>query len=508
MASYEISGEFGVGGSTFGYAGAYINHKSWASSKESKLNYENKRCFFGSDKSNGFYYTYCSYIKLPVGKGFKITLAITGQNSYFSGYKGNKIMRTGYSLSAPAEGTERTSGKSNTPSGVTSFDFTMPITSSSATAYTTGTVTFDLPDEYSGKKVYFYFWGKDVTSSYSCFPFRKMTATLNYSSYTSVSDPSIKKVTPTMVDSSTKIKIYINPSSAGTSNNVAGYRVYYGSSSVTSNSSYVTVDPPSTDIITLRLSDVGSPSAGKKVYFGLQAIGSASGYNSKLSASSDYVIVNTPPRAPTVELYDDMISGSGASKTIGIKTLWAYDEDDEELTYYYACSSKPTTPSTGWKKVPADKEIECTSETPYIHFRAEDSCDYGPATYVKLTVNDGPTTVGVYSVTGEGYIGCDGPYYTRKISVAATGLDEYTYEWQYCYGTGANWKDLGEGKTLSNVELEEGTGEIWVRFTATDSFGDSHTIEGYRTGLRYLKSPTFAPPDAYDAGKDINITLY
>jgi hypothetical protein len=78
-------------------------------------------------------------------------------------------------------------GYKNNPAGLTIVNFTLPAVAQYGS--TTGTVTINLPDSYSEKKVYFYFWGKDASSIWTAHVFEKLEGTLTYTDYTAVSTP-------------------------------------------------------------------------------------------------------------------------------------------------------------------------------------------------------------------------------------------------------------------------------------------------------------------------------
>jgi hypothetical protein len=230
-----------------------------------------------------------------------------------------------------------------------------------------------LPDSYSGKKVYFYFWGKDVTTQYSAFSFKSLAGSVSYTSYTTVGGSYISTVTPKVMGKNGSCTLKISPASGGTNNPVKNYRVYYGTSKPTTASSYVTKTASSNNTITISYSDIGSPAAGTKIYFGLKAMGTVSGYDGSFSAyDSDYVIINSPPTKPTVALSSNTVPKNGAIEYITITSLSATDLDGDELSYYYCCSNKSTAPTSGWQSISVNGTIGCTNDKPYVHFKAWD----------------------------------------------------------------------------------------------------------------------------------------
>lgn len=498
------SGEKNDGSSEFGFAGAYVsyipNNNSYyatdtATNPWPELNY---RRWFGADCGNGSWaYTYCAHVVLPVGNNLSITLKLTGNNGWWhgSGGSGAKNILVGYSTTAPAAGTERCAGKSNNPSGLTVHSSPLVIAAASGTYQnTSGSITISLPDSYSGKKVYFYFWGQNHSSHYSAFTFAGLSGSVTYTDYSSVSKPSISSITPSVMPKGGTCDIKISPSSNGSNNAVSKYKIYYGtsSSSLTTSSKSVTKNKPGTDnIITISHSEIGSPAAGSRIYFGIQAIGSVTGYDSSLSKDQyDYVDINSAPSKPTVKLAKTTVPNNGDNEMIKISQLVATDDDGDALTYQYCASSSSSSPSSGWTAVPNDYVIVCNKSKKYVHFRAYDGYQYGASTYVLLSVNEGPGSVSVAVADGEGYKGYDGDCYTRKLTVAASGSSGYTYSWEYRYGTSGTWQALGTGQSLNNVSIVEGTGQIYVRFTATDGYGDSKQVDAFNTGLRYARGYT------------------
>lgn len=493
------SGEKSNGSSEFGFAGAYISYipssSQWyatdtATNPWPELNY---RRWFGADCGGGQWtYVYCAHALMPAGNDLSITLTLTGNNGYWYGSSGNeaKNILVGYSTTAPAAGTERCAGKSNSPSGLTVHDTPLVISAKSGTYQnTSGSITIPLPNSYSGKKVYFYFWGYNYNTHHSVFSFAGLSGSVTYTDYSSVSEPSIVSITPSVMPKGGTCDIKIVPSSDGSNNAVSEYKIYYGtSSSLTTSSKSITKNKPDADnIIKISHSEIGSPAAGSRIYFGIQAIGSVTGYDSSLSKDQDdYVDINSAPSKPTVKLAKTTVPNNGDDEMIEISQLVATD-DDRDLTYQYCASSSSSSPSSGWIAVPNDYVIVCNKSKKYVHFRAYDGYQYGASTYVLLSVNDGPGSVSVAVADGEGYKGYDGDCYTRKLTVAASGSGSYTYSWEYRYGTDGTWQALGTGQSLNNINIAEGIGQIYVRFTATDGHGDSKQVDAFNTGLRYAR---------------------
>jgi hypothetical protein len=127
--TYTTFSDSSNGNSEFGFAGAYIsNTGSNTHYAYDTVNWYDKRRWIGSDYSGyGYCYCYCAFAQLPVGNNLKISLTFTANNGYWYG-SGNseKTMLVGYSLSAPASGAERNSGKVNSPSGLTVSRFYLP----------------------------------------------------------------------------------------------------------------------------------------------------------------------------------------------------------------------------------------------------------------------------------------------------------------------------------------------------------------------------------------------
>ena len=491
----SYSGEFSAGGINFGFAGAYIskvtNNETYGLDTSE---WWSPRRFVGSDIGEGYFYTYtyCAFADIPAGKNLSITLTLTVNNDgWYSGGNKEKTMRAGYSLQKPVAGTQSAAGKDNELLGVTGTDFTIAATSSSY-SNTSGTVTFKLPNECAGQRVYFYFWAKNCSTVYSCFRFSGLAATLTYTDYSSPSKPSIESIdpSPAIMAKNGSVTVTIDPGTDGTNNPISKYKFYYGTKSGDTSKSFTKDKPGSNNKITINYSDIGSPSAGSRIYLGIQAIGTISGYDSSVSSNnSDYITINSAPGKPTITLSRSVLPNSGALEDVKINSLSATDPDNDELTFWYVASSSTTAPSSGWTEVEEGDTITCSSHKPYIFFKAHDGHQYGPTNYKTLVANAGPKGIAVGSATGDGYYGYDGEYYTRRISVAAVGDSAYTYEWEYRYGN-ESWQTLGTGQTLNNKTLSAGLGIIYVRVTATDAMGDVSQTDPYETGLRYARPLT------------------
>ena len=488
-----ISGEQGAGSTSgIAYAGAYISRIKGSSQGVTSESWHDKRRWVGSDTQ--YAYTYSAYIKLPKGKNFSITLRLTANNRYHSVSR-IRNMLCGYTLTQQTAGTEVSLGYKNNPAGVTIVNFTLPAVAQYGS--TTGTVTINLPDSYSEKKVYFYFWGKDATSIWTAHVFEKLEGTLTYTDYTAVSAPQFLSLeTPckndkriTLSGDGAKFRIKITPASAGTNNPVAGYRLYCDTNPISSNSSsYSGLHTVSNGYLELDADDVLLKARGRKIYLGIQAIGSISGYDSAVVKNDElYLIINSLPAAPEVNYKNSIVPyNEKLSSTIKISSIKA--TGIAEITNYeYAVSNVPNAGNLTWK--PLNGIFNSTSGlyeyttnkiNRYLSFRAYDGLEWGLIKETTLPINSLPTNFGIRSVSASSYVGPLGKIYVRKALIDYYN-SEKSCEIKYSYDNGVEY--LYE----PNKELNPGIGILKFRIEATDEYGDKAS-QTFETSYRYANN--------------------
>lgn len=485
-----IDGQWGAGNTSgIAYAGAYISSIKGASQGVTSESWHDKRRWVGSDTQHA--YTYSAYIKLPKGRNFSITFRLTANNRYHN-VSSIRNMLCGYTLTQQTAGSEVSLGYKNNPAGVTIANFTLPAVAQHGSA--TGTVTINLPDSYSEKKVYFYFWGKDATSVWTAHVFEKLEGTLTYTDYTVVGAPEFLGLeTPckndkriTLSGDGAKFKIKITPSSAGTNNSVAGYRLYCDTNPISSNSlSYSGLHYVNNGYLELDADDVLFKARGRKIYLGIQAVGSVSGYDSAIVKNDElYVIINSLPTAPEV-IYKNSIVPHNKNLTSTIKISSVKATGIVEITdYEYAVSDTSNAKNLNWKPLSEIfnsssnlYEYNTNNINRYLSFRAYDGLEWGLIKESTLPINSLPTNFGIRSVSAGSYTGPLGKVYIRKAIVDYYN-SEKKCEIKYYYDNGIEY--LYEPDT----QLKAGTGTLRFKIEATNEYGDK-AAQIFETNYRY-----------------------
>lgn len=490
----SLSGEWDNGDKNgLFYAGAYVTYKAnttmWGGiSGDTWIPGSNnqKRRFFGSEKiSDGYAYTYSAGIKFPKGKDFKITLKIGGKDDFSAS---SSAFYCAYTT------TKQTAGTKNNPGSA----LTLGVSDSAVTgelgrkSFTLGdSVTFNLGEQYSEKTVYFFFWGRSVSSYKTIRRFSSLSASLDYTPYTPVGDSTITSVNSDILIPGGSFTATISSGADGTNNPVSKYRIYFSSSkTVTSNSSYVDIPKSklSGNKLTITYTNLSSPARGSTIYLGIQTIGSYSGYDAQLTYNSkNFIKINNAPTAPVVDYLNKVVPSNGSDFEIQINNYGSTDADGHALSYFYAKSnsSNASDSSLTWLSIPESKTLICNKSQPYLYYRAYDGYEYSAKTMTSLVINAGPTDFSIKKITGDGYRGYNGANYTRKVSVEGQGATDYQYEWSYKYPNESEYTHMGTGLILNNVNLHSGEGPIEFKLSATDIFSD----EGYQlkeTALRYI----------------------
>lgn len=508
----NIVGEFGNGDPNgLFFANAYITYRhnttQWGGcNADTWMN--GRRRFLGSERGTGWNYVYSAGLKLPRGTSFKLSLTFTANNRYYYDTSYSTNMRWGYSLEKYAPGTENnpaheaTFGTKNSPAGLTSGDFSLYAANTGSNGSSTITVT--LPDSYSEKTVYFYFWGKDASTAFTLWVFEQLAASLTYTEYTNVGNSSITNIDKTILKPNDSFKITISPGAAGTNNPVLKYRIFYSTGTVTINSPCVD-KTASNNTITLTYADIGSPQRGAIIYLGILSVGTASGYNSGLTTSnnndkSKYQIkINRVPSQPTIVMEQSVVPKNGNNYNIKIKSIASTDQDSQALKYYYVLSSSNSTANiSGWQQLSGTSNVAITAnnKAPYLLVKANDGLEDSGISVVGLTINSGPTGCAISKILSDGFYGYTGFNYTRKLTLEATGSADYTYKWYYCYGNG-NYQELGTGQTLKDKTINYGSGVISCKLQVIDKYTD--TIEIIKSSnFRYAKDLSSAEITLYN----------
>lgn len=490
----SLSGEWDNGDKNgLFYAGAYVTYKAnttmWGGiSGDTWIPGSNdqKRRFFGSEKiSDGYAYTYSAGIKFPKGKDFKITLKIGGKDDFSAS---SSAFYCAYTT------TKQTAGTKNNPGSA----LTLGVSDSAVTgelgrkSFTLGdSVTFNLGEQYSEKTVYFFFWGRSVSSYKTIRRFSSLSASLDYTPYTPVGDSTITSVNSDILVPGGSFTATISSGADGTNNPVSKYRIYFSTSkTVTSSSSYVDIPKSklSGNNLTITYANLSNPARGSTIYLGIQTIGSYSGYDAQLTYDSkNFIKINNAPTAPTVDYLNKTVPANGADFEIQINNYSSTDADGHAISYFYAKSnsSNASDNSLSWSPIPEDRILICNLSQPYLYYRAYDGYEYSSKSMTSLAINAGPVDFSIKKVTGDGYRGLNGANYTRKVSVEGQGAAGYEYEWSYKYSNESSYTFIGTGLILNNIDLHPGEGPIEFKLSAIDIFSDK-AYQTKESALRYI----------------------
>lgn len=235
----------------------------------------------------------------------------------------------------------------------------------------------------------------------------------------------------------------------GLENAITGYKIYYTTdgTSPTTSSPFVTTDETS------HTFSAGFFERGKTIRCAVQTIGTVENLHSSLQESSNTIVINQLPSAPTVTMSISKVPQAGGNVTFTVTA--GSDPEGQSRTIWYALSSSGEKTQIG-NSVSGSINLTASSSQKTFYFYTKDSLgEYSSSTSKTIIINTPPRISSATATAGENLSGrfASGVTLANTVKLNCTAIDSnsdsLSYQWAYRVSNSASF--TGEWVSLSTT---------------------------------------------------------